>query len=89
MNAFIKHIVFPAVAPVVVVGLYFTPVEVFGCANRGLMAMAVVLISALAAFVTAGIGIRARARNRDSSNWWILSTLILVMPLVLVLGPLG
>jgi hypothetical protein len=89
VHVFLKHIALPAVAPAAVVGLYFTPVLLFGCVNRGLMALAVVLISAVAAFVTIGIGLRAKARNHPSSNWWLISTLILVLPIALVLGPLG
>ena len=89
MNAVVKHIVLPAAAPIAVTGLYFTPVLVFGCVNRGLLAVAIVLASALAACVTTGKGVRARAQGLPSANWWLLSTLILVMPIALVLGPLG
>jgi hypothetical protein len=89
MKVFVRHIALPAVAPAAVIGLYFTPVLLFGCVNRGLMALAVVLISAIAACVTSGIGVRARAQGRSSAQWWLLSTLILVVPIVLVLGPLG
>jgi len=76
------------VAPAAIVGLYFTPVLLFGCVNRGLLALAVVLLSAGAAFVTVGIGLRERVRGR-ASVWWVISTVILTTPLVLVLGPLG
>jgi hypothetical protein len=48
----------------------------------------VVLLSAGAAFVTVGIGLREQARGRSSVRW-IISTIILTTPLVLVLGPLG
>ncbi len=89
MNVFLKHVALPALAPAAVVGLCFTPVQVFGCANLGLMALAVVFVSATAAFVTTAIGMRSRATDRDSSNWWLMSTLILVLPIVLLLGPLG
>jgi hypothetical protein len=89
VNTFLRHVIVPAVAPVSIVGLYFTPVLLFGCVNRGLMALTVVFISAVAAFVTIGIAIRAKARNDGSSSWWLLSTLILLVPIVLVLGPLG
>jgi hypothetical protein len=53
------------------------------------MALVVVLISTAAACVTAGIGLRAKAQERAASHWWLVSTLILVLPIVLVLGPLG
>ena len=89
MNAVVKHIVLPAAAPIAIVGLYFTPVLVFGCLNRGLLAVAIVLVSAVAACVTTGKGVRARAQGLPTANWWLLSTLILVMPIALVLGPLG
>lgn len=90
MNSLLfKHIALPALAPSAVVALYFTPVEVFGCANRGLMALAVVLGSLIAAVVTVGIGLWVKARNHSSSSWWLASTFILVLPCVLVFGPLG
>jgi hypothetical protein len=89
VNAVVKHIVLPAAAPIAIVGLYFTPVLVFGCVNRGLLAVAVVLVSAVAACVTTGKGVRAKAQGLPTANWWLLSTLILVMPIALVLGPLG
>jgi choline-glycine betaine transporter len=89
VNAVVKHIVLPAAAPIAIVGLYFTPVLVFGCMNRGLLAVAIVLVSAVAACVTTGKGVRAWAQGLPTANWWLLSTLILVMPIALVLGPLG
>jgi hypothetical protein len=89
VKAVVKRIALPAAAPVAVIGLYFTPVLVFGCVNRGLLAVAIVLASAIAACVTTGKGVRARAQGLPSANWWLLSTLILVMPIALVLGPLG
>ena len=89
MSTFINHVVLPAVAPVAVVGLYFTPVSLFGCVNRGLMALAIVFLSAIAASVTIGIALRTRMKNEASSGWWIVSTIILTLPLILVVGPLG
>lgn len=88
MSVLLRHVALPAVAPAAVVGLYFTPVLLFGCVNRGLMALAVVLLSAAAAFGMIGMAFRARAQGRPSARW-ILSALILTLPLVLVLGPLG
>jgi hypothetical protein len=89
MNRFTRHILLPAVPTILVVELYFIPVSVFGCVNRGLMALAVVLVSAVAAFVTVGMAFHLRIKNDPSSIWWIISTAILALPLILVLGPLG
>lgn len=88
LNVFLRHVALPALAPAAVIGLYFTPVLLFGCVNRGLLALVVVLLSAVAAFVTVGIGLREQARGRSSARW-LISTLILTTPLALVLGPLG
>lgn len=85
----IGHLVCPAAAPAAVVALYLTPVAVFGCVNRGLMALAVVLLSTLVACVTLGIGLRLRSRQDPSTSWWLLTTLILLLPIALVVGPLG
>lgn len=89
MNRYIKHILLPAVAPILIVGLYFTPIALVGCVNRGLMAVAVVLISAVAAFVAVGMAFRLRLKNDPSSIWWVISSLILTLPLALIVGPLG
>ena len=87
-STILKHAALPAIAPAAIVGLYFTPVLLFGCVNRGLLALAVVLLSAVAAFVTIGIGFHERARGRSSARW-LVSAIILTTPLVLILGPLG
>ena len=89
MNAYVKHIALPAAAPLLIVGLYFTPVAFFGCVNRGLIAVSVVFISAICAFVTVGLGFAAQAK-RDPIFWWrLISAIIMTLPLVLVVGPLG
>jgi hypothetical protein len=87
-NPFVKHVALPALAPAALIGLYFTPVLLFGCVNRGLLAVAVALVSAIGAFVTVGIALRRRAQGKPS-GLWILSTAILTSPLALLVGPLG
>lgn len=88
MDLLVRHVALPSVAPIAVIGLYFTPVLLFGCVNRGLLALAVVLLSAVTAFATIAMGFRARAQGRPSARW-LCSAAILTLPLVLVLGPLG
>ena len=85
----IRHLVLPAIAPVAVVGLYLTPVSALGCATRGLLALAVVFVSTVGAFIAIGLSLRAQRRSDPSSVWWIVSAAILTAPLALVLGPLG
>jgi len=86
----IRHLLLPSIAPVALIGLYFTPKTVFGCANRGYMAVAVVFLALVAAIATTKKGITAKRRGEnEASTWWVITTLILVLPLVLLAGPLG
>ncbi|HEV3346798.1 MAG TPA: hypothetical protein VHC93_06905 [Methylomirabilota bacterium] len=84
----IRHLVLPAVAPAALIGLYFTPVLLFGCVNRGLLAVGIALASAVGAFVAIGMAFRLRARG-EPAGLWIGSALILTSPLALLVGPLG
>jgi hypothetical protein len=87
---FIRHLVLPLIAPAAIVWLYFTPKDVFGCANRGYMALAVVFLALVAAFATGYKGVTEKRQGEtESANWWIITTLILLSPLVLLVGPLG
>jgi len=84
------HLLLPLLATVAIVGLYFTPKSVFGCANRGLMALGVVVLATLGAVASTwkGAVLKGRGENEEA-NWWLLTTLVLLMPLVLLIGPLG
>jgi hypothetical protein len=84
----VVHVALPALAPAALVGLFFTPVMLFGCVNRGLLALAIALGSAIGAFVTLGVAFRLRAR-REPSGHWVLTAAILTLPLALLVGPLG
>ena len=89
-QTFIRHLLLPSSAPVVLVALYFTPKSVFGWSTRGYMALAVVILALIAACATAMKGITAKREGKtDATNGWIISTLILVSPLVLLAGLLG
>jgi len=89
MNRLLQHIVLPATATVAVVVLYFTPVALLGCVTRGLIALAVVGLSLLVALVTVGVGLKKRIKGEKDSGWWIATTAILMLPALLVLGPLS
>jgi hypothetical protein len=87
---FIRHLILPSIAPAALICLYFTPKTVFGCANRGFMALAVVFLALGAGVATARKGVTARRQGEnEAATWWIVTTLILVLPLVLLVGPLG
>ena len=87
---FVRHLILPSIAPALLLSLYFIPKTVFGCANRGYMALAVVLLAMVAAVPTAMMGATAKRRGaNDEANWWLVSTLILLSPMVILVGPLG
>lgn len=87
MTLVLRHVALPAAAPLALVVLYFTPLTVLGCRDRGLLALAVLAVSTVAALVCAGLAVRDRGNS--AGTWWILSAAILVLPAALLLGPLG
>jgi len=68
--------------PVLFLIVVLTPVEVLGCAVRGLTALLIALISGLAAVGAAIIGLKGRVRRDPNAIWWVMSTLILVIPVI-------
>ena len=68
--------------PVLFLIVVLTPVEVLGCAVRGLIALLIALISGLAAVGAAIIGLKGRVRRDPNAIWWVMSTLILVIPVI-------
>lgn len=88
MERILRHVALPALAPAAIVALYFTPLSLIGCADRGWAALAVVFVSAAAAFVSLAFAFRA-GRGSPEGLWWIMSGLILTLPLVLLIWPLG
>jgi hypothetical protein len=82
MKRKVYHIILPSIMPVLFFIIAFTPVEVLGCFMRGLIALLITLVSGLAALVAVTIGVKGRVRNDRNSIWWVISTLILVIPVI-------
>jgi len=76
------YVVLPAIMPVLFLIVALTPVDVLGCFFRGLIAMLIALASGLAALVAAIMGLKGRVHYGKNSVWWVLSTLILVIPVI-------
>lgn len=89
MRPVVKYVLLPCLGPLAIVGLYYTPVSVIGCVNRGLLALAVVFFSLIAGIVVGILGIRAKRRGEPGTHWRLVAMLILTVPALLVLGPLG
>ncbi len=82
MKRIANHMILPAMMLVLFFIVASTPVEVLGCAVRGLIALLIALISGLAALVAAVIGLKGRMRHDRDSIWWVISTLILTIPVI-------
>ena len=76
------HLILPAIMPVCFFAIAATPVWVFGCLMRGLIALTITLLSGLAAVVAAFIGARGRMRGEANTGWWVASSLVLAVPVV-------
>lgn len=82
MNHIIYNILIPAIMPILFLAIAATPVEVLGCRNRGLIAFMIALISGLASLGAAIMAIRRRMRNDLDTIRWIITSLILVIPVI-------
>ncbi len=58
------------------------PVETIGCRNRGLIGFFLALISGLASLTAVMVAFRGRLRKNERANWWLLTALILLAPVV-------
>jgi len=85
-----RHLLLPLIAPAALYGLYLTPKAVFGCANRGYMALGIVFLATIGAVATTWKGVSEKRRGEiEAANWWMATTLILLSPILLLFGPLG
>jgi len=68
--------------PAIFFRVAFTPVDVLGCRTRGLLALIIALLSGLAALSAAVIGMKGRLRSDRNALWWLLSALVLTIPVI-------
>ncbi len=79
------HAVIPAIMPAIFFLIAATPVEMLGCVTRGLLALSVALVSGVAALGTAIMSARGQRCGDVYAPWWVISTLILTIPVVALL----
>jgi hypothetical protein len=78
----LHHLMVPVVMPAIFFTIAFTPVHVFGCRARGLMALLTAFVSGIAAVSTTVIA-KKRSRLGDKAGiWWMITALILMIPVV-------
>jgi hypothetical protein len=81
-----RHVVLPALAPAAFFLVASTPVEVLGCFNRGLTALAIAMASVIVGLIFAIKGGLGRRRGDPRARWWATSALILAIPPVALLS---
>jgi len=81
----LRHILLPALAPILFLVVATMPVDVLCCRTRGLLAIAVALLSVIAGLGSAVAGVRGRMKGDPAANWWATSALILAVPAVLLI----
>jgi hypothetical protein len=84
-NRIFRHILLPAFAPVLFLVVVTTPVDVLGCRNRGLLAIAIAFLSVLAGLGSAVAGVRGKMQGDPAANWWATTALVLAIPAVLLI----
>ncbi len=81
----IYHIIIPAITLLAFFIVATTPVEVLGCRTRGFIALFIALMSGLGAMGTAIMGAKGRMRGDTDAIWWVVSSLILALPVIALL----
>jgi hypothetical protein len=59
-----------------------SPVDLLGCRTRGLLALLLAFASGIGALVTAVLALRGRVKGDAGSGRWMLTALILTIPVV-------
>jgi hypothetical protein len=85
MSRHLSHVILPAIIPGVFFLIALTPVDVLGCRTRGVLAVLIALLSGLAALGAAIRGAKGRVRGDPQARWRVVSTLILVIPVIALL----
>jgi len=85
MNPVLAHILLPAISSVAFFALACTPVELLGCRTRGILALLIATTSGLLSLAAAIRAIKGRLDGEASSYLWIISSLVLVIPVIALL----
>lgn len=86
MERLTRHVLVPALMPLLFFAAAFTPVELIGCRNRGLLALLIALASGFWALGKAVVAARAGSRGEADAAWRTIGSLILAIPVVALLA---
>ena len=79
----------PAIIPAAFFLVAAMPVEVVGCRNRGLLAILIALLGALAGLGAVLTATVRRIRDAPHTHWWVVTALIVSIPAVAVIVAAG
>ena len=85
MGHLARHVALPALMSAVFFSVALTPVSVLGCRGRGLLALLIALTSGIWALGAAVTGVKKRARGEGDAFWWVISAMVLTIPVVAML----
>ena len=81
----IKLLLLSVIIPLLFLAVATTPVQIFGCRNRGLLAFTLALISLLFALVSTIKGAKNRVKDKSNYLIWLICTVILALPAIYIL----
>lgn len=79
MTPLLRHILLPLCLPAAFFLVAFSPVQLLGCRNRGLLALLIAFVSVLAGLYAAIHAGNLRRRNDPQGTWWLVTALILAI----------
>jgi energy-converting hydrogenase Eha subunit A len=85
MKRLLHHVVVPAIIPAAFFLVAATPVEVLGCRTRGLLAILIALLGALAGLGAVLTALVKRLRGTPDTHWWIATAGMLTIPAIAVI----
>jgi hypothetical protein len=66
-------------------GLWFTPGNLLGCANRGWLAVDIAVFGEVGSLAAMVFAVRTMETDRRQAWWWMASALGLLLPAILLM----
>jgi hypothetical protein len=82
INTVNRHVIYPALMPLLFFAVALSPINLLGCRTRGLLALVIALACGIAALFSAIKALKGRWKGDADSQWWMITTLILTIPVV-------
>ncbi|MDH4163983.1 MAG: hypothetical protein OEW15_15035 [Nitrospirota bacterium] len=80
-----RHIIYPLLTSALFFAIALSPVDLLGCKTRGLLAFVIAFGSGIGALYSVIKALKGRVKGDKDASWWIVSTLLLTIPVVALL----